>query len=134
MSATDADARIARMKDGSTHMAHKAEHAVDMESGAVIAVTLQAADPGDTTTIHETLAQAGETVAELIEREAEQAPEAKPQVHVNRNHGDRIRQGIPQWQDDGGVGAGSGAELDTGTAAWATQLGRQNRGARGCLC
>src|SRR5215470_6632416 len=82
-SATDPDARIAKMKDGSTHMAHKAEHAVDMESGAVIAVTLQAADQGDTTTIHETLAEAGQTVAELIEREAEQAPEAKPQVHLN---------------------------------------------------
>jgi len=83
MSASDADARIAKMKDGSTHMAHKAEHAVDMESGAVIAVTLQAADQGDTTTIHETLAQAGEAVAELMEREAEKAPEAKPQVHLN---------------------------------------------------
>jgi transposase len=82
-SATDADARIAKMKDGSTHMAHKAEHAVDMESGAVIAVTLQAADQGDTTTIHETLAEAGEAVAGLIEREAEKKPEAKPQVHVN---------------------------------------------------
>ena len=82
-STTDPDARIAKMKEGSTHMAHKAEHAVDMESGAVIAVTVQAADQGDTTTIHETLANAGEAVAELIEREAEQAPEAKPQVHLN---------------------------------------------------
>jgi transposase len=82
-SSTDPDARITKMKDGSTHMAHKAEHAVDMESGAVIALTLQGADQGDTTTIHETLAEAGEAVAELIEREAKQAPEAKPQVHVN---------------------------------------------------
>jgi transposase len=82
-SASDPDARIARMKDGSTHMAHKAEHAVDMDSGAVIAVTLQAADQGDTSTIHETLAEAGEAVAELVAREAEQAPETKPQVHVN---------------------------------------------------
>ena len=57
-------------------MAHKAEHAVDMETGAVIAVTLQAADQGDTTTVHETLAEAGEAVATLIEREAEKAPEA----------------------------------------------------------
>src|SRR4030081_2830543 len=81
-SATDADARIAKMKDGSTHMAHKAEHAVDMESGAVIAVTLQAADQGDTTTIKETLAEAGETVAELVEREAAQASDEKPQVNV----------------------------------------------------
>jgi len=40
----DPDAKIAKMKDGSTHMAHKAEHAVDMDSGAVLAVTLQGAN------------------------------------------------------------------------------------------
>jgi len=39
------------MKDGSTHLAHKAEHAVDLDSGALVAVTLQAADQGDTTTV-----------------------------------------------------------------------------------
>jgi transposase len=71
------------MKDGTTHLAHKAEHAVDMESGAVIAVTVQAADQGDTTTMKETLAEAGETVAGLVEREAEQAPDEKPQVNVH---------------------------------------------------
>src|SRR5438093_3663675 len=54
----DPDARITKMKDGSTHLAHKAEHAVDMETGAVIAVTLQGADLGDTTTVKETLAEA----------------------------------------------------------------------------
>ena len=42
------------MKDGRTHLAHKAEHAVDLETGAVVAVTLQGADEGDTTTIVET--------------------------------------------------------------------------------
>jgi transposase len=46
----DPDAKIAKMKDGSTHLAHKAEHAVDMTSGAVLAVTIQPADEGDTTT------------------------------------------------------------------------------------
>ncbi len=81
MSPSDPDARITKMKDGTTHLAHKAEHAVDMETGAVIAVTLQAADQGDTTTIRETLAEAGQTVAALIEREVETAPEAKPQVN-----------------------------------------------------
>jgi transposase len=96
-SSTDADARITKMKDGSTHMAHKAEHAVDMESGAVIAVTLQAADQGDTTTIHETLAEAGAAVAQLIEREAEKAPEARPQVHV---------QGIQEIVTDKGYHSG----------------------------
>src|SRR5260370_871542 len=76
------DARIAKMKDGSTHLAHKAEHAVDMETGAVLAVTLQAADQGDTATVMETLLQAGENVAELTVTETEKAPEEKPQVHM----------------------------------------------------
>jgi len=78
----DPDARITKMKDGRTHLAHKAEHAVDMETGAVVAVTLQEADRGDTTTAKETLAEAGTAVAELIEREAEAKPLAKPQVHL----------------------------------------------------
>ncbi len=43
MSPTDSSARIAKMKDGRTHLAHKAEHAVDLASGAVVAITLQAA-------------------------------------------------------------------------------------------
>jgi len=83
MSPSDPDARIAKMKDGTTHLAHKAEHAVDMETGAVIAVTLQAADQGDTTTIKETLAETAENVAHLIEREAEKAPDQEPQVSLN---------------------------------------------------
>jgi len=78
----DRDARITKMKDGRTHLAHKAEHAVDMETGAVVAVTLQAAHQGDTTTVKETLAEAGETVAELIEREAEKSPLESPQVNL----------------------------------------------------
>jgi transposase len=77
-SPTDQDSRIAKMKDGSTHLAHKAEHAVDLDTGAVVAVTLQAADLGDTTTVAETLADAGIAVAELVEREAELHPEEKP--------------------------------------------------------
>src|SRR5450755_2777908 len=46
----DPDAQISKMKDGSAHLAHKQEHAVDMDSGAVVAVTIQPADEGDTTT------------------------------------------------------------------------------------
>lgn len=48
------------MKDGSTHLAHKAEHAVDLETGAVVAVTVQGADQGDTTTLQETFVEAAE--------------------------------------------------------------------------
>jgi len=57
-SPADGDARIAKMKDGRTHLAHKAEHAVDLDTGAVLAVTLQGADQGDTTTLDETLGEA----------------------------------------------------------------------------
>jgi transposase len=62
----DPDARITKMKDGRTHLAHKAEHAVDMETGAIVAVTLHGADVGDTATIPETVAQAGERITSVV--------------------------------------------------------------------
>ena len=52
------DARITKMKDGRTHLAHKAEHAVDMDTGAVLSVTLQHAHLGDTQTVKATLDEA----------------------------------------------------------------------------
>jgi len=58
----DPDAKVTKMKDGRTHLAHKAEHAVDLETGAIVAVTLQGADQGDTTTIGETAIAAAEQV------------------------------------------------------------------------
>ena len=58
----DPDAKVTKMKDGRTHLAHKAEHAVDMETGAIVAVTRQGADVGDTTTIIETAIAATEQV------------------------------------------------------------------------
>lgn len=62
----DPDARITKMKDGRTHLAHKAEHAVDMETGAIVAVTLHGADEGDTQTIQETVAEAGERITSVV--------------------------------------------------------------------
>src|ERR1700723_1547050 len=62
----DPDARITKMKDGRTHLAHKAEHAVDMETGAIVAVTLHGADEGDTRTIQETVAEAGERITAVV--------------------------------------------------------------------
>jgi transposase len=56
----DPDARITKMKDGRTHLAHKAEHAVDLETGAIVGITVQGADQGDTTTIETTLPEAVE--------------------------------------------------------------------------
>ncbi len=61
----DPDARITKMKDGRTHLAHKVEHAVDMKTGAVLAVTVQDADRGDTTTIEETTIEAASQMERL---------------------------------------------------------------------
>jgi transposase len=61
----DPEARITKMKDGRTHLAYKAEHAADLETGAVVAVTVAGGDAGDTATILETLPQAGEHIAEV---------------------------------------------------------------------
>ncbi|GAI93579.1 unnamed protein product, partial [marine sediment metagenome] len=59
----DPDARITKMKDGRTHLAHKAEHAVDLESGAVVAVTVQPANRGDPQSMGETLVVAADNLA-----------------------------------------------------------------------
>ena len=61
----DPDAKIAKMKDGRTHLAHAAEHAVDLETGAIVAVTVQDADVGDTTTLVETLTMAADQLARV---------------------------------------------------------------------
>jgi len=72
MSPADPDARITKRKDGRTHLAHKAEPAVDLSSGAVVAVTLQGADWGDTTTIHQTLQEAQAHTALINQRGVEE--------------------------------------------------------------
>ena len=69
----DPDARITKMKDGRTHLAHKAEHAIDMETGAIVAVTVQGADKGDTTTLKETLIRAAENIEEATGQKKEMA-------------------------------------------------------------
>lgn len=65
----DPDAKIAKMKNGSTHLAHKAEHAIDMDTGAVMAVTLQPADRGDTTSLGETIDQVDENLVAVMKDE-----------------------------------------------------------------
>ena len=79
----DPDAQITKMKDGRTHLAHKAEHAVDLDTGAVLAVTLQAAAAGDTNTLHETLTQCGEHIREVAaDNEKMQTEQLNPEGPV----------------------------------------------------
>ena len=61
----DPSARITKMKDGRTKLAHKAEHAVDLSDGAVLAVTVQPADRGDTASYIETLETAQQEAAKV---------------------------------------------------------------------
>ena len=62
----DPDAEIMKMKDGRTHLSHKAEHAVDMNGeGAVLSVTLHGGARGDTKSLPETLDKAQENLQEL---------------------------------------------------------------------
>jgi len=58
----DPDARITKMKDGRTHEAHKIEHATDLDTHAIVGVTIQPADRGDTTSVYETLHEANEHI------------------------------------------------------------------------
>jgi transposase len=57
-SGTDADSRIAQMKDGRTHLAYKAEHVVDLKTDVVLAAEITRADQGDTQTMVDSVLQA----------------------------------------------------------------------------
>jgi transposase len=70
-SPADPDAKITKMKDGRTHLAHKAAHAVDLDTGAVVAVTVQAAHRGDTATFPDTLADAVTQLAQVTTGEGD---------------------------------------------------------------
>src|SRR5437660_2131003 len=77
-SPSDGDAEITKLKDGRTALAYKAENAVDMETGAIVAVTTHGGAAADTTTVQETVIDAAIAVADLI---AEKTPEDKYEVH-----------------------------------------------------
>jgi len=80
----DPDAKVTKMKDGRTHLAHKAEHAVDLETGAIIAVTVQGADRGDTTTIVETATAAADQVEDA--QADVQAPQTLEEIIADKGY------------------------------------------------
>jgi len=77
-SPSDDEAEITKLKDGRTAFAYKAENAVDMETGAIVAVTTHGGASADTVTVEETVIEAGIAVAALI---TEKSPEGKYEVH-----------------------------------------------------
>lgn len=77
-SPSDAEAEITKLKDGRTALAYKAENAVDMETGAIVAVTTHGGAAADTATMEETVIEAGVAVAGLV---AETTPEGNYEVN-----------------------------------------------------
>jgi hypothetical protein len=73
-SPTDPDARIAKLKDGRTHLAYKPEHAVDLDTGAVVATEMHPADRGDTATLPDTLESAARRLAAVEVAPSAEAP------------------------------------------------------------
>src|SRR4051794_27906072 len=85
-SPTDPDARIAKLKDGRTHLAYKPEHAMDLDTGAVVAAEVHAADQGDTTTMPGTLARAA---AQLAAVDAAPTPQAPAELIADKGYHSR---------------------------------------------
>lgn len=86
----DPDAKITKMKDGRTHLAHKCEHGVDLDSGAVLSVTIHDATSGDTTSWRDTYEAAATNVhaAEDIARGQTRSHEADPEEADEPSHDD----------------------------------------------
>ena len=127
----DPDARITKMKDGRTHLAHKAEHAVDLDSGAVIAVTIQPADRGDTDS-------GVDTVLTALDELDEVQPEGNDDRDIVADKGYHSTERVSDWE---GVGLRTYiSEPKRGRRRWHGQLAgrdaiyrnrRRIRGARG---
>jgi transposase len=63
----DPEAEVTKMKDGTTHLAYKAEQAVDLDTGAIVAITTHGGATGDSESVRETLPAAGYALAEQID-------------------------------------------------------------------
>jgi transposase len=93
-SATDPEARIAKLKDGRTHLAYKPEHAVDLDTGAIVAAEVHAADQGDTATLPETLATAEANLAVV-----DAGPTAEAPAELVADKGYHSRDGLKDLED-----------------------------------
>src|SRR6202166_1815866 len=114
----DEEAEITKLKDGRTALAYKAENAVHMETGAIVAVTTHGGAAADTATIEATVIEAGIAVAGLI---AEETPTGESVV----NYG-----GVEEVVADKGYHSNAVAvgltELGGGTYVDDTELGARN--------
>ena len=93
-SPTDPEARIAKLKDGRTHLAYKPEHAVDLDTGAIVAAEVHPADQGDTATLPGTLAAAEANLAAVGA-----GPTADDPSELIADKGYHSRDGLKELED-----------------------------------
>ena len=126
----DPEARITKLKDGRTQLAYKAEHAVDLDTGAVVALTVQPADRGDPESLRVTLAEAGNVVAQMAGQAAEAGAvgpvEAVSPVGVERVVADKGYHSQPVLEELAAVGVRTViAEPQRQRRRWAGQRAAQ---------
>jgi transposase len=93
-SPSDPEARIAKLKDGRTHLAYKPEHAVDLDTGAIVAAEIHPADQGDTTTLPATLETAEANLAAV---DAAPTPESPAELVADKGY--HSRDGLKELED-----------------------------------
>jgi transposase len=93
-SPVDPEARIAKLKDGRTRLAYKPEHAVDLETGAIVAAEIHPADQGDTATLPETLKAAEANLAAVGA-----GPTAEEPAELVADKGYHSRDGLKDLED-----------------------------------
>ena len=93
-SPTDPEAKIAKLKDGRTHLAYKPEHAVDLDSGAIVAAEIHPGDQGDTATMPATLEAVATNLAAV-----DAAPTVEDPVELIADKGYHSRDGLKDLDD-----------------------------------
>src|SRR5688572_29575759 len=93
-SPSDPEARIAKLKDGRTHLAYQPEHAVDLDTGAIVAAEIHPADQGDTATLPATLAAAEANLAAV-----DAAPTPEDPAEPVADKGYHARDGLKELED-----------------------------------
>jgi transposase len=125
----DSDARITKMKDGRTHLAHKAEHTVDMDSGAVVSVRLAGADQGDTQTLGDSLEDAEQNLAAVRDDDAPSEDDAADAKGTASSSGESAKPIVRNVVADKGYHSNDTCR-DCKRARYRTYLSEPDRGRR----
>ena len=120
-SRTDPDARITKMKDGTTHLAYKAEHAVDLDSGMVVAAAIEPAGSSDGETIKGRVIDAQ---VNLIRAGSEQTVE-----EAVADKGYHKTESI-EWLEQGGIRSYIPEKKERGKRQWRKWTAQQNKAYR----